>query len=85
MLCRIWERMFDNMDLNVDAYGIECKMNNDWTKVARWDVSNTQLVNTFRHYLCAYGTGLVYCRLRHVVVLDLLWLLLAALAKTCLC
>jgi hypothetical protein len=49
--------MFDNADLNIDAYGIECKMNNNYTHVARWSVSNTLLVNSFHHYLCTYGTS----------------------------
>jgi hypothetical protein len=47
--------MFDNADLNMDAYGVECKMNNNYTHVARWSVSNTLLVNSFHHYLCTYG------------------------------
>lgn len=53
----VWERMFDNMDLNViGSTAIECRMNNQWEYAAIWNVDvSKQLVNSWHHYTCTYG------------------------------
>ena len=59
-------------DLNVDAYGVECKVNNAYKVAAKWSVSNMVLVNTWCHYICTYGESLLQrCDVTVMTLADL--------------
>jgi hypothetical protein len=47
----VWERMFDNMDLNVYSTWMECKYNNQYS--ASW--TNTLRAGFWSHYMCTFS------------------------------